>query len=120
MQKSNDRNIGLRGTTARLRVALAVMTIVAAGALATPAAPADELPSMVVEWSTVTRERSFDGIVEAERRSTVSSQVAARIEELPFDVDDFVERGDIIVRIGGEDVRTWIATAGEDDAKGSK
>jgi RND family efflux transporter MFP subunit len=46
----------------------------------------------------VTRERSFDGIVEAERRSTVSSQVAARIEELPVDVDDFVERGDIIVR----------------------
>lgn len=102
MQKSNDRNIGSRGTTARLRFALAVMTLAAAGALTTPIARAAErpaeLPSLVVEWSTVTRERSFDGIVEAERRSTVSSQVAARIEELPFDVDDFVERGDIIVR----------------------
>jgi RND family efflux transporter MFP subunit len=43
-------------------------------------------------------ERSFDGIVEAERRSTVSAQVAARIEEVPFDVDDYVERGDIIVQ----------------------
>lgn len=102
MQKSNDRNFGLRGTPWRLRFALAVMTIGAAGAVTTPVTLADErpasLPSVVVEWSTVTRERSFDGTVEAERRSTVSSQVAARIEELPFDVDDFVERGDIIVR----------------------
>ncbi len=56
------------------------------------------LPSVVAERSLVTQERSFDGIVEAERRSTVSSQVAARIEEVPFDVDDYVERGDIIVQ----------------------
>jgi RND family efflux transporter MFP subunit len=59
---------------------------------------ASDLPSTTVDWTTVSRERSFDGAVEAERRSTVSSQVAARIEELPFDVDDYVERGDIIVR----------------------
>ena len=59
---------------------------------------ASELPSVATEWTTVTRERSFDGAVEAQFRSTVSSQVAARIEELPFDVDDTVERGDIIVR----------------------
>lgn len=62
------------------------------------AAHAADLPSMITQWTTVTQERSFDGIVEAQYRSTVSSQVAARIEELPFDVDDYVERGDIIVR----------------------
>jgi len=59
---------------------------------------AADLPAVTAEWKKVTRERSFDGAVEAEFRSTVSSQVAARIEELPFDVDDFVERGDVIVR----------------------
>ena len=59
---------------------------------------ASELPTVAVDTETVARERSFDGIVEAERRSTVSAQVAARIEELPFDVDDYVARGDIIVR----------------------
>ncbi len=59
---------------------------------------AADLPTIVTELATVTRERSFDGEVEAERRSTVSSQVAARIEEIPVDVDDYVERGDIIVR----------------------
>lgn len=69
-------------------------------ALAAPFAPlaASDLPTVAVARESVARERAFDGIVEAERRSTVSSQVAARIEELPFDVDDFVERGDVIVR----------------------
>jgi len=62
------------------------------------ASAASELPTVAVTTETVARERSFDGIVEAERRSTVSAQVAARIEEIPFDVDDYVERGDIIVR----------------------
>ena len=59
---------------------------------------ASDLSTVTVEYETVPRERSFDGLVEAERQSTVSSQVSARIEELPFDVDDTVERGDIIVR----------------------
>ncbi len=65
--------------------------------LASPLWAAD-LPTIMTELATVTRERSFDGEVEAERSSTVSSQVAARIEEIPVDVDDYVERGDIIVR----------------------
>ena len=74
--------------------------LVLAWVMALPAIPlqADELPLITTAYETVPRERNFDGIVEAERRSTVSAQVAARIEELPFDVDDFVERGDIIVR----------------------
>jgi membrane fusion protein, multidrug efflux system len=59
---------------------------------------ANELTTVSVASERVARERSFDGIVEAERRSTVSAQVSARIEEIPFDVDDYVERGDIIVR----------------------
>lgn len=71
-----------------------------AWAVTLAAAPvqANELPVFTVDYEDVPRERRFDGLVEAERRSTVSSQVSARIEELPFDVDDYVERGDIIVR----------------------
>jgi len=86
------------GANPVLRGLLVLVVFVAAGILPERALRASELPAVITEWVTVERERSFDGIVEAQYRSTVSSQVAARIEELPFDVDDYVERGDIIVR----------------------
>jgi RND family efflux transporter MFP subunit len=88
---------GTRGRNRLLQAVLVLAVFVAAGASPAKTLRADVLPSMVTEWTTVKREHSFDGIVEAQFRSTVSSQVAARIEELPFDVDDYVERGDIIV-----------------------
>jgi RND family efflux transporter MFP subunit len=68
--------------------------------LALPAVMAADqpLPTIAAQLSTVQQERSYDGTVEAERRSTVSAQVSARIEDVPFDVDDYVERGAIIVQ----------------------
>jgi RND family efflux transporter MFP subunit len=85
-----------RAAETRRRAATALCAVIAAAvALSSVAA---ELPAVVAERSAVVHERSYDGIVEAERRSTVSAQVSARIEEVPFDVDDYVERGDVIVR----------------------
>jgi RND family efflux transporter MFP subunit len=72
-----------------LGVVLALPAVMAAG---------KPLPTIAAQFSTVPQERSYDGTVEAERRSTVSAQVSARIEDVPFDVDDYVERGDIIVQ----------------------
>ena len=72
-----------------LGVVLALPAVMAAG---------KPLPTIAAKLSTVPQERSYDGTVEAERRSTVSAQVSARIEDVPFDVDDYVERGDIIVQ----------------------
>jgi RND family efflux transporter MFP subunit len=72
-----------------LGVVLALPAVMAAG---------KPLPTIATQLSTVPQERSYDGTVEAERRSTVSAQVSARIEDVPFDVDDYVERGDIIVQ----------------------
>jgi len=89
---------GAAETQRPARILLTALLLVAVFVVPMPALWAADLPTVVAKWSTVSRERSFDGIVEAQYRSTVSSQVAARIEELPFDVDDYVERGDIIVR----------------------
>lgn len=83
---------------ARASLLAATLLLVSATPLHAQTASPEPLPTVVAERSTVIRVRNYDGIVEAERRSTVSAQVAARIEELPFDVDDTVERGDIIVR----------------------
>ncbi|MCW8872495.1 MAG: efflux RND transporter periplasmic adaptor subunit [Xanthomonadales bacterium] len=96
----NNESCGPRPRSSRAALWRALTLTILGLALAGPLSAADTagLPSMVAERSMVIQERSFDGIVEAERRSTVSSQVAARIEEVPFDVDDYVERGDIIVQ----------------------
>lgn len=40
----------------------------------------------------------FDGTVEAVNRATVSAQISARVTEIAFDVDDYVEAGEVLVR----------------------
>ena len=47
----------------------------------------------------VERTRSAEAVVEAVRQSTVASQIAGRIVDLPFDVGDRVKKGDVIARI---------------------
>ena len=43
--------------------------------------------------------QTFDATVEAVRRATVSSETSGRISEINFDVDDFVKKGSVLVRI---------------------
>jgi RND family efflux transporter MFP subunit len=59
---------------------------------------AAELATVPAQRVTVADEYRYDGLLEAVHESTVSAEITARIEALPFDVDDFVERGQIIVR----------------------
>jgi len=82
----------------RSRLPLFVAVLGLAMILPLDAIAAGELSTAIAQRVSVQQERSYDGIVEAERRSTVSAQVSARIEDVPFDVDDYVERGDIIVQ----------------------
>lgn len=60
--------------------------------------PAADLPQIQVEPVRVWRERSYDGVVRAVQRATLAAQTAGRVVELPFDVNDFVERGAVVVR----------------------
>lgn len=63
-----------------------------------PLARAADLPTADATVASVTEEQVLDGVVEAVNRSTVSAQTTGRIVELPFDVDDYVEQGEVIVR----------------------
>jgi len=56
------------------------------------------LPVAETRIETIDNEQVLDAVIEAVHRSTVSAQVSARVIELPFDVDDFVEQGEVIVR----------------------
>lgn len=82
---------------------LALFAAVAlAGCGADPAAPVDAPPvgfeTLVVEARDSARERRWDGVVEAVNQATLSAQTAGRVLELPFDVNDYVEAGQVVVR----------------------
>ena len=92
-----------------LGIALAACSGKEAG---TPAAikPVD-LATVPVKRETVDDEVMFDGTLEALHESTVASEVNARVVELPFDVNDFVKQGEVIVRFRDTEQKARLASA---------
>lgn len=88
-------------------------------AAVTPQAAAAELPTATAAMETVAEEQMLDGVVEAVNRSTVSAQTSGRVIELPFDVDDYVEQGEVIVRLrdNEQQARLERARAGLEEAR---
>lgn len=78
--------------------------------LALPAFAAD-LPVAPVSKHTVKHEQQFDGVLEAVRQSTVSAETSGRIEALPFDVDDYVPKGEVIVRFRNAEQQARLESA---------
>ncbi|MBA1330385.1 RND transporter, partial [Candidatus Endoriftia persephone str. Guaymas] len=58
---------------------------------------AAELPSEPAIYREIPREFRLDGTVEAINRTTVSAQTQGVVEQILVDVDDFVEKGMLIV-----------------------
>lgn len=54
--------------------------------------------SATVSRAVAPRERVWDGVVEAVHQATLSAQTAGRVLELPFDVNDVVSAGEVVVR----------------------
>lgn len=65
---------------------------------ASATAVAEELPTATASIEATAVQHRVDGVIEAVNQATVSSQTSGRIIELPFDVDDFVDKGEVIVR----------------------
>lgn len=89
----------LASRLSRVAVLLAALHYSAASAEAMPL----EISSATVQ--TVAHEQLFDGVVEAVNQTTVSSQTGGRAIEVLYDVDDYVTKGDIIVRLRDADQR---------------
>ncbi|GAB6043532.1 efflux RND transporter periplasmic adaptor subunit [Endothiovibrio diazotrophicus] len=77
------------------------------------AASAAEAPlaTAPAEFRSVVRENAFDGVVEAINRTTVSAETNGRVEEILFDVDDYVTKGTVILRFRDTDQRAGLAQA---------
>jgi len=70
------------------------------------AAPASESLSVLeVVAQDVAVHALYDGKIEAINRSTVSAQTRGRIQEIPFDVDDYVKKDDVLIRMQDKEQR---------------
>ena len=85
-------------------------TLLAVGLLAQPVVAAD-LETAAVERREVPREYRLDGLVEATQQTTVSAQTSGQVEQVLFDVDDYVTKGQVIVRLKDTEHRARVAQA---------
>lgn len=76
----------------------AFMAILAVLLVAVPANGEVPFATATARYEDAARERVWDGRVEAVNQATVSAQTSGRIAELPFDVNDYVDAGDIVMR----------------------
>jgi RND family efflux transporter MFP subunit len=60
---------------------------------------AAELETVSVSYTEVPRVYRLDGVVEAVNKTTVSAQISGQIEVILFDVDDYVEKDEVIIRL---------------------
>ena len=79
----------------RSNALIALLLLLGLGARAS----ADALPTALVDYRTLPREYRLDGVVEAVNRTTVSAQTQGQVQEILYDVDDFVEKNAVLVRL---------------------
>jgi len=79
----------------RMRILFTVLLLALAGI----SRAADPVPSVVVERRTLDERIQLDGVIEAVQQSTVSAQTSGRVTALPYDVDDSVPAGALIVQL---------------------
>lgn len=74
-----------------------------------------------VERSKLQETLVLDGVIEAVQQSTVSAQTSGTVQKLPFDVDDSVVAGDLIVQLESSEQRARVSQAqgGRDEAQAS-
>ncbi len=67
-------------------------------------APA-KLSTAEVRYVQAPRERVLDGLIEAVKQATISAQTSGRVIEINYDVDDYVEKGAILLRFRDKEQR---------------
>lgn len=70
-----------------------------------------ELSTTTAEIRVMPREYRLDGVVEAVSQSTLSAQTQGQVEEVMFDIDDYVERGTLIIRLKDTEQQAGLAKA---------
>lgn len=78
---------------------------------AMPAWSTAPLDTAAATYDLAPRERVWDGRIEAVNQATVSAQTSGRIAALPFDVNDYVEAGDVVMRFTDTEQKAALSRA---------
>jgi RND family efflux transporter MFP subunit len=78
---------------------------------AMPVWSAVPLDTAAATYDLAPRERVWDGRIEAVNQATVSAQTSGRIAALPFDVNDYVEAGDVVMRFTDTEQKAALSRA---------
>lgn len=87
------------------------VTALIAACFAALAAASENLPTVLVERVAMPLVYQVDGVVEARRQATISAEVAGKVDAIYFDIDDHVEAGEVVLRIGDREYRAREAQA---------
>ncbi len=68
-------------------------------------AQAAELELVSAQYYEVDQERVLDALVEAVHKATVSAQTSGRVSNIYYDVNDYVKKGEVILRLRDKDQR---------------
>ena len=91
------------------RFLIFVTAAVVAVSYTAPAAA--QLDAVELKYEVAPPERVWDGRIEAVNQATVSAQTSGRIAELPFDVNDFVDAGAVVMRFTDTEQRAALSRA---------
>lgn len=80
-------------------------------AMSISAAEVAALKSAEASLHVIAREQVVDAVIEAVHQSTVSAQTSGRITDVLVDVDDYVNKGDIIVRFRDKEQQATLKAA---------
>jgi len=85
--------------------------VLAALLLPLPGSAAADLQTVQTSKVAMPLEFEVDGVVEARRQATLSAEVAGTVENVYFDVDDYVEAGQVVLRIRDREYRARLQKA---------
>ncbi len=72
---------------------------------------ANALETLTAQYRDMPELRVFDGTVEATHQATISAQVDGRIEEILYNVDDYVPQGAVVLRFRSREQEAALQTA---------
>ncbi|WP_449285513.1 efflux RND transporter periplasmic adaptor subunit [Marinobacter sp. PE14] len=103
----------------RIAAACIVVVLMMQASIALGQSSGPELVAAIAERSELHETVHLDGVIEAVQQSTVSAQTSGTVQNLPYDVDDSVAAGDLIVQLEDSEQRSRLrqAEAGLEEAE---